>query len=355
MADTLAQQRMDRLGRTVAELVEKAVHNERILRRYQQFELQMLAVSGFDALLECLLSQARQHFHLDAVELWLLDPEQTLQALVDADDVRDGLRWLTTPGPLETLYPEPRVRLVSPIPAEVFDRRPVKSAALLPLLRHGRLIGSFHFGSFQPQRFSDEKSTDFIDHLGSIIAMCLENAITQERWQRLSLVDALTQVANRRAFDRLLATEIARATRDGKPLTLMLADLDHFKRINDGHGHIAGDHVLRTVAAEVSATLRRTDHVCRYGGEEFALILPDCDERLARDVAERIRFRIAELIIQSDTGVALPITLSVGCASWLAPKETAAGVGAALLAAADRALYQAKQEGRNRVRLGALS
>lgn len=359
MSDPQAQHRLQQLTRTVDDLVEKAVQNERILRRYQHYELQLLAADGLESLLDCLLSQSRQHFQLDVVTLWLLDPEETLRGLL-APDYRAlaGLRWLASAADLEAIFPAQRVRLASPVAPGFFPDRPVRSAALLPLVRHGRLIGSLHFGSFTPHRFSADKSTDFIDHLGSIIALCLESAADRERLHRLSLVDALTQVGNRRAFEVALERELARATRAQRPLTVLLADLDHFKQVNDTHGHPAGDRVLRQVAQAMSAMLRRTDHVCRCGGEEFALILPDCERPLADEIAERIRQRVERLAIVSDTGLAVPVTLSIGATSWVGADGGAGSiacdsapddVGRQLMAAADRALYQAKSAGRNRV------
>ncbi|MDX9874826.1 MAG: DUF484 family protein [Spongiibacteraceae bacterium] len=355
-SDSGIQQRFEQLSRTVGELMEKAVQNERILRRYQQFELAMLSVSGLEPLLDVLLDGSRRHFQLDAAELWLLDRDATQRRLVEeVGIVREELRWLAEPAALTALYPTHQVSLASPPPAAVFRRRAVRSAALLPLIRRGQLIGSLHLGSFSPHRFTADKSTDFITHLGSIVAMCLENAVNQERLYRLSLVDPLTQVANRRAFELSLRTELARAARRREPLTLMLADIDHFKEINDQHGHQTGDMVLQQVAAQVQALLRQTDHICRYGGEEFAFILPACGPALAGEVAERIRICIDQLGLSSSAGLSVPVTISIGFSSWEQPdQQLDEQIGSQLLAAADRGLYRAKREGRNRTGFSAL-
>ncbi len=350
-ADTVAKQRLDKLARTVGELMDKASQNERILRKFQHFELDLLAVTGVEALLDSLLCDTVQHFRLDAVELWLFDPERILRDLLPEDvQQRQGLYWQDSDARLRALYPHPAtVALVSPPPAGLFPGRAVASAALLPLVRHGVLVGSLHFGAFTAQRFSLDKSTDFIGHLASIVAACLENCVNQERLHRLSLVDMLTRVENRRAFQLSIDTEIARARRRAEPLTLMLVDLDHFKIINDHHGHPVGDRVLRAVAQEIAGMLRKTDHVCRYGGEEFALILPNCDRNLAIDVAERIRARIAALTLVSDAGLPVPVSLSLGLTCWAHPQAASAGLAARLLKLADTAMYQAKAGGRDRV------
>ena len=159
----------------------------------------------------------------------------------------------------------------------------------------------------------------------------------------------LTHVENRRSFHLSMDTEISRSIRRHEPLTVMLGDLDHFKSINDNHGHQVGDRVLRSVAQEISGMLRKTDHVCRYGGEEFALILPNCDRELAIEIAERIRARIADLRIASDSGIIVPTSISLGVTCWTAPNTADGQVAERLIKLADDAAYRAKQAGRNRV------
>lgn len=349
--DKLAQNRLEQLARTVGDLVDKATQNERILRKFQQFELQLLAIAGLEPLFDTLLAESLRHFRLDAAELWLFDPERILRELLPDDVQRSaGLCWFDSDRDLRALYPAGlSVFLASPPPANLFPGRPMRSVALLPLVRHGALVGSLHFGAFAAQRFSGDKSTDFIAHLASVVAVCIENCTNQERLHRLSLVDMLTHVENRRAFHLSMDTEIARAIRRAEPLTVMLGDLDHFKSINDNHGHQVGDRVLRAVAQEIAGMLRKTDHVCRYGGEEFALILPSCDRNLAMDIAERIRARIAGLRIASDSGIEVPVSISLGVTCWTHPRPKGVDVADRLIKHADDAAYRAKQGGRNRV------
>jgi diguanylate cyclase (GGDEF)-like protein len=164
--------------------------------------------------------------------------------------------------------------------------------------------------------------------------------------ERLSTTDALTGVANRRRFDAALAAEWTRSLSTGLPLSVIMADVDHFKHYNDDHGHPAGDACLLEISRLLAASLRDTDLLCRYGGEEFAAILPRADLGAALVVAERMRVSVesARLPHTSDTGA---VTVSVGVASCLA---SAAGRCDELLVGADAALYEAKHAGRNRVR-----
>lgn len=158
--------------------------------------------------------------------------------------------------------------------------------------------------------------------------------------------DHLTGVPNRRALDERLKEEFDRAERSRRPFSVLLLDIDHFKRFNDTYGHQVGDHVLNTTAATLSAQLRKVDMIARYGGEEFAAVLPDTDLVNAQLVAEKLRAAV-ELASVLHKGQALKVTVSIGVASSCVEKETLR----ALLERADKSLYRAKEAGRNRVEI----
>jgi diguanylate cyclase (GGDEF)-like protein len=170
-------------------------------------------------------------------------------------------------------------------------------------------------------------------------ALAIRNARLLAEVERLAHVDGLTGVANRRAFEAALVREIRRAKRGGGLLSVAVFDVDHFKAVNDSFGHQAGDAVLRDVAQILTAATRDVDVVCRYGGEEFAVILPACGPSDAMRVAERIRSAVA------DHRGLTSVTVSVGVASL--PAHAVDGEG--LIAAADEALYRSKDDGRDRV------
>ena len=355
-ADSLGARRLDSLSKKISDLYDKAVQNEKIFRHYQQFELQLLDQKNLDGLLSLLLDNGPEFFQLESLELWLFDPQNTLAELIPPRFLEaSALRRMSSAAPLTSLYGSiPQVRLLStqdgePLP--VFAAQALQSAALLPLMRQGVLVGSLHFGVKEPQRFTEDKSTDFINHLASVVAVCLENAVNLEKLQRLSMYDTLTQVKNRRAFQQLLDQELSRASRAGDSISLMMIDLDHFKSINDKHGHPMGDRVLKTVAQFVDGMVRRIDHLCRYGGEEFALILPNCGRQRAEEIAERIRQQVAELVVEdSEAEVSLTVTLSVGVCSLQVDQGASLDVLASkLLACADRGVYLSKSTGRNAV------
>ena len=161
----------------------------------------------------------------------------------------------------------------------------------------------------------------------------------------LSSRDPLTGLANRRHFELMLAGEVDRVARAGEPALVLMIDIDHFKKVNDAHGHPAGDEVLKHVAHTLQDCIRPMDTVARFGGEEFAMILPNCPPSFAQAVAERIRIRIQSMTIPISPGETVRVTVSLGGA--FAPQWVRSS---ALLwvERADQQLYRAKTEGRNR-------
>jgi diguanylate cyclase len=161
----------------------------------------------------------------------------------------------------------------------------------------------------------------------------------------LSSRDPLTGLANRRQFELTLASEVDRVARAGEPALVLMIDIDHFKKVNDAHGHPAGDGVLKAVAHVLHDCIRPMDTVARFGGEEFAMILPNCAPSFAQAVAERIRLRVQAQTIAISAGVDVRVSVSIGGA--FAPQWVRSS---ALLwvERADQQLYRAKSEGRNR-------
>jgi len=162
----------------------------------------------------------------------------------------------------------------------------------------------------------------------------------------MAITDGLTGLYNRRYMETHLSTLVEQAAGRGKPLSLLVLDIDYFKAINDTWGHDAGDDVLREFAVRVKKSIRGIDLACRYGGEEFVIVMPETDMAVAALVAERIRRRIAGEPFAINQGArAIDVTLSIGLAALASANDT----GATVLKRADQALYRAKRDGRNRV------
>jgi diguanylate cyclase (GGDEF)-like protein len=182
--------------------------------------------------------------------------------------------------------------------------------------------------------------------LGLAPVLLLQRTLLHQQLRAAARTDAKTGLLNASAWEREAATHLLRARRTGSRLAVLLLDLDHFKAVNDQHGHLVGDDVLRTVAATVRDQLRGYDLPCRFGGEEFAVLLPDTDIEEAVGTAERLRRCIAGAVVQhGDEQVR--VTASLGVAGLVRPEQDVTD----LLAAADAALYAAKAAGRDTVRL----
>ena len=216
----------------------------------------------------------------------------------------------------------------------------IRSYLAVPICLHNQVLGLLRLDSYTPGTFSAEDAQR-LQPLANAAAIALENARLFGEVQRLAITDGLTGTYNRRHFFELAERELERARRYGQTVFAIMLDIDHFKQVNDTYGHAVGDQVLRVVAERCRESIRDIDILGRYGGEEFAIILPATDLPGAHSVAERLRRSIADVPIPTERDD-VTITISLGVAS------NAQDV-AALVNRADAAMYAAKQAGRNRV------
>lgn len=190
-----------------------------------------------------------------------------------------------------------------------------------------------------------------IEELGRRIGLALERVRLQDELRRLATTDSLTGANNRRHFLEEAERELQRGRRYGRPVSLLMLDIDHFKRINDDHGHAMGDEVLKAIVGRIQRLLREQDILGRLGGEEFAVVLPEAALVEARQAAERLREEIGRGGISLPGGGDLRVTCSIGVAECASPNETLEEG----LNRADAALYRAKEEGRDRVAAAAIN
>jgi len=217
-------------------------------------------------------------------------------------------------------------------------RQGVRSIAYLPLIVKDEVIGSLIIASCRPDAYS-QRHLNLLERLTSQIAMPIENSRLYAKVERRARIDELTGLLNRRSLDEMITSEIGRHSRYGGVFSLIILDLDSFKAYNDNYGHLAGDKLLRKAGDIMKSAVREADQAFRYGGDEFAILLPQTTIEAAQQVGERIRKRVASAI---STGY-LPVTTSLGLASWPAD-----GIGPNdIIAAADTALYNAKRSGGN--------
>jgi len=214
----------------------------------------------------------------------------------------------------------------------------------LPLTSRDHHLGVIYFYRTDRDTFTPTE-IELLTTFASLAAQAIENARLYAQVQEQARTDALTGLNNRGEFQRQLKEEEERSRRYHRSFSLLILDIDHFKTVNDRYGHQAGDEVLCALAARLREQIRPVDHAARYGGEEFVVILPETTSEGALALAERLRTAVAGTAVPVTEGRTIPVTISIGVATFPAD----AGSETALIAAADAALYVAKQRGRNRI------
>ncbi|HXZ59132.1 MAG TPA: DUF484 family protein [Steroidobacteraceae bacterium] len=347
----------------LAALTEEASRNAALLRKSQERELELLRAGSLPQLFERLITGLKTSYQLEGVTLVLNDPQHEIRHLISGDDLaHDPLAGVMFVDALMTVAPQ-LAALERPwlgpyrradhellLPGQAH----AASLALIPLRRHDALDGVLVFVSNDSLRFTKELASDFLAHLGLVAAICVENAVNRARLLRSGLTDFLTGFHNRRYLHARLREELARTARARLPIVCLMIDVDHFKRINDQYGHLAGDAVLREVAQRIDAEMRISDTGARFGGDEFAMVLSQADiadgERVATRVLNAVRRQ--PIAIGAGTKAASEtVTLSIGVAAanpGPGPHDYKA-LAERLIAEADAALYRAKSAGRNRV------
>ncbi len=344
--------------RQLAALTEQVRQNDEKFRSSQRRELRLLQAPDLDALLHEMTDGLRDSFELRSVSAVLRDPGHDIRRLLIAKDVdrNPNLLLVDTLLGLAPQYIALRRPWLGPFAAcdhsmIVASPAGLASIAMIPLRCRDELIGSINLASDDVNRFTPQHASDFLARLGVIASFCIENAVNRARLRRSGFTDVLTGWHNRRYLQARLKEELARACRDGSQLVCMMLDVDHFKRVNDGWGHSAGDSVLRELAQRIDAEVRASDVAARFGGEEFVILLPDTSTADGQNLAERIRDAVAAAPVELPEGGELTVTVSIGIAEFRpdAGDTDLKSLGDALIARADVALYAAKAAGRDRV------
>ncbi|MBK1690894.1 GGDEF domain-containing protein [Ectothiorhodospira mobilis] len=340
-------------------LIETARETEDKLNRLADLEFRLLQAGDLSHLLRLLLQDLKRDFELDHVGLVLCDTTGDLQAALEGHPLGEGwpLRLIPDPAPLQGLHtpvlgPAGNGHTTVLLPEEMEG---LASHALLPLGRGDPPRGILLLGSHGAERYTPDQDTFLLRRLAAIVSVCLENALAHWRLREMGVTDPLTGVRNRRFFDQRLQDEIGRMDREGHALACLFIDIDHFKRVNDRHGHAAGDRVIAAVAQRLARHLRRFDLLARYGGEEFVILLPALDDSELQSIAERMRHTVAATPVPVEDHRAIQVTVSIGGARLPPGGQGQAPEARAriLLGSADHALLRAKETGRNRVEMAA--
>ena len=330
--------------KTIMEIVR---HNEEIARKFFEIEKRILTVLNFTDLFEVLLAEIRSKFGIPYTWISLIDKSElsafiqeleTSEALKPLLNIIDRKSFDTLVGartsPLLVNHNlRPYFRLL-PKNRKYF----VKSMAIAPISLDGKLIGSLNQADITAKRFQPGIDTSLLEQLAVKVSLCLSNVTAHEKLRYLAYHDPLTGLLNRRVMESVLEREFYRYQRYPHSLSVVFVDLDHFKLVNDAHGHDRGDDLLKYVARILMDLSRTSDVVARYAGDEFVMILPETDKRSAGLLMERIRghFNRNPLCTQ---GITIPVCISYGIA---AADEHKVDSPRQLLNRADKALYKYK-------------
>jgi diguanylate cyclase (GGDEF)-like protein len=353
---------VESLRTQLAQWARQADENAQILARMQERELALLRTDSLAELLRQLVEGLASSFEIPHVTVALWDPHHEIRHLL----IGSGERLQDHPS---VLFADNLIGLAPQFaslhkpwlgPYQAHEHATlmrgaarVGSVAIIPLVRQDRLIGSINLGSNDAERFTRRHATEFLAHLGVIAALCVENAVNQARLMRSGFTDFLTGWHNRRYLHSRLKEELARAQRRGSTVACLMVDLDHFKKVNDTHGHLVGDQVLREVAQRIDGEIRDSDAAARFGGDEFAILMPDTDAEQAQRLAQRILHAVcgSPVAVNSSATQSVKVTLSIGIAA-VKPQRSDQDLKALadrLLAEADAGLYRAKSGGRQRI------
>ena len=341
--------------------------SERIWHGFMQLELQMFSARSLEDLLSSLVYGLRDTFQdVDAVTWACIDPDFEIQRLLEQGSPDQTILESFVPMPEEyirslfrdndqPILGKPKSKMIKTLFPRQFKK--IHSVAIAPLYLRGELIGCINQGSTNGDHFREDVATTFLEHMAAVVAMCIDNVISHERLKLDGLTDGLTEVFNRRFFEQRLHDEVERWERTAQPLSCMFVDIDFFKQVNDNHGHQTGDRVLQQVARVLGSELRSSDILARYGGEEFVLLLPDTSQVTAAKIADRLRSLVENMKLSKLLGVPLNVSVSIGLAVLSDDYQDNDDQPASewLIAQADKALYQAKGSGRNRVIVAAHS
>lgn len=297
----------------------------------------------------------KEHFNPDMMAIFMLDKENNTfeVSFVDPEEYMDKLimnEILLKPSLCEVIRTGQEVVVSDIEKGQTCKCMPTEiktgGCACIPLIVSGTTVGVVQMIKKEKGYGNKEEIRRSLSAYARLAAFALHRVRLLDFMKRAALTDALTGIYNRRVFDAILEKYMALAKRYNEPLSLLIADLDHFKDFNDSYGHMAGDRALQQITTIMKKSIRTSDVLTRYGGEEFAIVMPTADMANAIMKAEEIRKSVESIDFEDIvTGKPIKITLSIGVASF----PTHGTEQKTLINITDKALYQAKKNGRNRV------
>lgn len=332
----------------IDEILEHITVNEEIAKKFFEIEAGILSVGSFRDLFATLLQLIEEKFAIPHVWITMVrenDVSHLIEALESSDVLRERLSVVKRKVFLKLTNEKGSPVLVNEDLKPFYALLPknqkyfAKSLAVVPITLDGEVIGSLNLGDFSESRFQPDMDTFFLSELAVKISICLSNVTSRERLTFLATRDPLTGLLNRREMETTLDREFSRAVRYGTPLAVLFIDCDEFKMVNDTYGHDCGDILLKYLAEQIRAMIRKDDLAFRYAGDEFVVVLPNQTSKQALKVSERLQrfFEKNPLKFQESR---IPVSISCGTASSRDPDIKNPE---ALLKKADERLYEAKK------------
>lgn len=348
------------LKQTLSTAISEAKLNRAVLKRFIDIEIKMLSCDKLSQLIDVLLNDFKNIFKLSVVSLFLHNKEGLAAPLLAGlnPSIARNLSLFADLQEIQSIYPKQTIRagdIDRELRKKLFPNNPfVLSCVLLPLIHKGRLIGSLHLGAKELNRYHTEHRYEYLERTSALLAVCIENCIIHENLAYLSTTDTLTKISNRHSFDQEIDKALHRANRHSQHLSLLFLDIDHFKQVNDTYGHTSGDQVLKSFANTLKQLIRNTDFLARFGGEEFAILLPNCGPKQAVQLANNLRQKVAEHLFDTLSSEQINISTSIGVCSYsfcddFHVAQNMTSLSQDILQSADQALYRAKHSGRNKV------
>lgn len=328
-------------------IFQRLKENEQLARKFHEIEVDILATLNYEDLFKKLLDQIHLKFRVPLVWLSISkgsEVSRLARNLSNKETWRERINLIDWKDLVGITANKMTPRLINAdiaTYARIFPNastQKIRSFAIAPISLDGQLIGSLNQGDFSPTRFHSGLDTRLLEQLAIKVSLCLSNVTAHEKLRTLAFRDPLTGLLNRRALDKAINREFSRAKRYQRPLSVVFMDLNHFKKINDTHGHETGDVVLAHVASILMQEKRESDIIARYAGDEFVVALGDTTFAEADHFMQRISALMHHPLRVAD--VMVPVSFSYGIASTQTDSFKTAND---LIKAADIDLYASKQ------------